>query len=401
MQGRTTPIVATALAVALLSTAGAATASPVTVPSHRSDHVSVGETTTLARGLAGPLRVGIGRGNTAYVSQNFAGQLTSVDRNGTATTLLTSPGIEIGGVSTTKGRVYFTESAGGPDSPDAPFVANLSVLERGEPRVLADLAALETENNYDADNKYGFQDLTENCTAELEEKLPGELLPFLLPHGGDEYSHPYATAVTHSGRYVYVADAGANVIWTVDTRHETVDATVLEPVPTLATPELLASLKEQQQIELPQCVLGSTYNSEPVPTDIEFGPDGLLYLTSLPGIPEDPTLGSVRSFDPRSGDVELVASGLTSPTGLAVDRRGNIFVAELFANRISVITAGTGEAVPLREVVRPADVELDGKYLYATVNAVPDDAGAEPGPGTAPPAPEGILERTRLHYSHR
>ena len=99
--------------------------------------------------------------------------------------------------------------------------------------------------------------------------------------------------------------------------------------------------------------------------------------------------------------MELVASGLTSPTGLAVDRRGNIFVAELFANRISVITAGTEEAVPLREVVRPADVELDGKYLYATVNAVPDDAGAEPGPGAAPPAPEGILERTRLHYSRR
>ncbi|MBG6224298.1 DNA-binding beta-propeller fold protein YncE [Arthrobacter sp. CAN_A2] len=398
MQRNSTPIVAAALAVALLSTAGAATAAPsVTISSHRSGSVTAGDTTELATGLVGPLRVGIGRGNTAYVSQNFAGKLTSVDRSGTATTLLDRPGIEIGGVSTNKGDVYFTESAGGPMSPDVPFVANVSVLEKGTPRVITDLAALETETNFDADNEYGFQDLPADCTDQLTKQVPADVLPFLLPRGGEVYSHPYATAVSHSGRYVYVADAGANVIWTVDTRRETVDATVLEPVPTPVTPALLASLKAQQGIDLPACVLGLTYNSEPVPTDIEFGPDGLLYLTSLPGVPEDPTLGSVRSFDPASGDVELVVSGLTSPTGLAFDRAGNLFVAELFANRISVIAAGTEEAVPFREVTQPADVEVDGKYLYATTNAVP----GEPEAGAPAPAPQGTLERTRLDYDKR
>ncbi|WP_247828334.1 ScyD/ScyE family protein [Arthrobacter antioxidans] len=393
MQGRSMPIVAAALAVALLSTAGAATASPtVTISAHRGGAVTAGDTTELATGLVSPLRVGIGRDNTAYVSQNFAGRLTGVDRNKTATTLLTRPGIEIGGVSIDKGRVYFTESSGGPGSPD-PFVANVGVLEDGEQRELADFAALETENNYDADSEYGFQELPEECAAQL----PKDLLPFLLPHGGEVYSHPYATAASHSGRYVYVADAGANVIWTVDTRRETVDATVLEPVPTPVTPELLVYLKDQQQIDLPGCVVGLTYNSQPVPTDIEFGPDGLLYLTSLPGAPEDPTLGSVRSFDPRSGDVELVVSGLTSPTGLAFDRRGNLFVAELFADRISVIAAGTEEAVPFREVARPADVEVDGRYLYATTNAI----AGNPGPEALPTEPQGTLERTRLDYGRR
>ncbi|MHA7239516.1 ScyD/ScyE family protein [Arthrobacter sp. TMS1-12-1] len=389
MKGRSTPIAAAALAVALLTTAGTATAAPLTISAHRSGTVTAGDTTELATGLLGPLRVGIGRGDAAYVSQNFAGQLTRVKHNGKITTLLDRPGIEIGGVSTRHGEVYYTESVG--DSTEG-FEANLSVLEDGETHVLADFAALETANNYDGGNEYGFQDLTPECTKQL----PEELGSFLLPRGGEVYSHPYATAVSDSGRYAYVADAGANVIWTVDTRRGTVDATVLEPVPTPATPELLAGLAEQG-IVLPECVLGATFNSEPVPTDIEFGPDGLLYLTSLPGVPEDPTLGSVRSLDPESGDVELVASGLTSPTGLAFDRRGNLFVAELFANRISVIAAGSEEAVPFREVTLPADVEVDGRYLYATTNALP------PEPGGAEPAPEpqGTLERTRLEYGRR
>ncbi|BBE21914.1 hypothetical protein MN0502_07970 [Arthrobacter sp. MN05-02] len=78
---------------------------------------------------------------------------------------------------------------------------------------------------------------------------------------------------------------------------------------------------------------------------------------------------------------------------MALDRRGNIFVAELFAGRISVIAAGTDEAVPFLEAVLPADVEIDGKYLYATTNALPG------GPEPAPPA--GVLMRTRLDYSRQ
>lgn len=387
MKGTSTPLVAAALAVALTSTAGAALAAPTSVPSQRSWAVTAGEQTELATGLLGPLRVAIGRGNTAYVSQNFGGQLTSVDRNGALATLVDRPGIEVGGVSTNHGEVYFTESAGGPGSPD-PFVANVSVLEKGTVRILADLAALETANNYDGASSYGFQDLTPECAG----LIAPELAPLALPHGGETYSHPYATAVSNSGRYVYVADAGANAVFTVDTRRNTVSATVLEPVVTVITEQLFASLAEQG-IVLPECVLGATFNSEPVPTDLELGTDGLLYLTSLPGVPEDPTLGSVRRLDPATGVVEVIASGLTSPTGLALDRRGNIFVAELFAGRISVIAAGTTEAVPLLEAVLPADVEIDGKYLYATTNALPS------GPEPAPPA--GVLLRTRLDYSRQ
>jgi YVTN family beta-propeller protein len=380
------PIVAAALAVALASTAGAAVAAPPSTPAStfRSPTVTAADQTELATGLLSPLRMALGRGNSVYVTQNFGGQLTSVQRDGTLSTLVDRPGIEIGGVSTHHGSVYFTESAGGPGSPD-PFVANVGVIEKSAVRVLADLAALESANNYDAGNSYGFQDLSDACSASISP----ELAPLVLPRGGDTYSHPYATAVSNSGRYVYVADAGANTVFTVDTRHETVSAKVLSPVATLVTQELLTALAGQGVV-LPDCVIGATFNAEPVPTDIELGGDGLLYLTLLPGGPEDPNLGSVRRFDPRTGTVDVVASGLTSPTGLALDRRGNIFVAELFAGRISVIPAGTSEAVPLLDAVLPADVEVDGQFLYATTKALPSG-----------PEASGVLVRARLDYGRK
>ncbi|WP_105031097.1 ScyD/ScyE family protein [Arthrobacter ruber] len=395
MRGTRTSIVAAALAVTLTSTAGAAIATSPDPYHDGGRSVTAGESSELATGLLGPLRVAVGRGNTAYVSQNLGGKLTRVDRSGEITTLLDRPGIEIGGVSTRHGEVYFTESSGGPQDPEAPYVANVSVLEDGETRVLADLAALETEYNYDAGNEYGFQGLPAECAS----RIPADLAPIALPHGGEAYSHPYATAVSDSGRYVYVADAGANAIFTVDTRRGSVDATVLEPVPTLVTAELVASLAEQG-FALPECVVGATFNAEPVPTDIEFGPAGLLYLTSLPGTPEAPGSGSVRSFDPRSGDVDVVVAGLNTPTGLAFDRRGNLFIAELFANRILVVPAGTDEAVPFTEAVLPADVEVDGKYLYATTNALPCSPEVVTDP-PCDPAPQGALERTRLEYGRK
>ncbi|OUM41036.1 ScyD/ScyE family protein [Arthrobacter sedimenti] len=397
MKGTSTPIVAAALAVALLSPAGAATAAPGSF--QHSWTVTAGEPDTLATGLVGPLRVAVGRGNTAYVSQNFGGQLTSVDRNGALATLVDEPGIEVGGVSTHHGEVYFTESVGTNPGDLRPLATTVKVIEKGKVRVLADLAALETANNYDEGTTYGFKDLPARCAA----KLPPELAPELLPHPGDINSHPYATAVSNSGRYVYVADAGANAVFTIDTRSNTVTATVLEPVPTLITAELVASISVGLKPSLPECLVGETFIAEPVPTDIEIGPDGLLYLTTLQGSPEDPTLGTVRRLDPATGTEEVITSGLTTSTGLALDRRGNIFVAELYANRISIIPAGTNRAAPLLEAVLPADVEIDGKYLYATTNAVPSDFEEPNGPEAPgdPEAPSGALVRAPLDYSRQ
>ena len=59
-----------------------------------------------------------------------------------------------------------------------------------------------------------------------------------------------------------------------------------------------------------------SYAVEAVPTDVEVGPDGKLYVTSLPGGPEDPSLGAngrVLRIDPATGKVTTVVGGLISP----------------------------------------------------------------------------------------
>ncbi|WP_323519862.1 hypothetical protein, partial [Glaciimonas sp. Cout2] len=56
------------------------------------DGEGTGAPVTLAEGLLGPLSLEVGRHNTVYVSQNFAGELTRVARDGTTATIASAPG---------------------------------------------------------------------------------------------------------------------------------------------------------------------------------------------------------------------------------------------------------------------------------------------------------------------
>ena len=80
-------------------------------------------------------------------------------------------------------------------------------------------------------------------------------------------------------------------------------------------------------VEVPACVAGHEYAFEPVPTDVELGPDGWLYVSSLPGGPEDPSLGArgaVFRVSPWTGHVRLWAEDILSPTGIAVSDSGDV-----------------------------------------------------------------------------
>ena len=83
--------------------------------------------------------------------------------------------------------------------------------------------------------------------------------------------------------------------------------------------------------------MGLDYRFEPVPTDVEIGPDGWLYVSSLPGGPEDGSLGAqgrVYKVNPKSGKVKLVADGFISTVDVAVASNGDVYVAELFTGTI-------------------------------------------------------------------
>ena len=102
-----------------------------------------------------------------------------------------------------------------------------------------------------------------------------------------------------------------------------------------------------------------------MPTDVEVGRDGHLYVTTLPGGPEGPSLGargSVYRVDPWHGRVRRVATGFLGATNLALGRHGEIFVSELFGDRIS--TAHRGGARKLLDVPAPAGLEYRDGRLY-------------------------------------
>jgi len=343
---RTTSAAVGAAVFALLVPMGGAPAAAVTV----SDPI--------IEGLAGPLQLAVGDDGTIYVAQSFSGTLTAVGKKG-VTDLVSLPGRGMEGVDATgKGTVTFTTIGGDEFSITSADVRR--VQPNGKVSMLADTLAFEAANNPDGDVSYGFQGLTQECAESVPSEGPEH--PGGFPYTGIVDSHPYAVALLPDGSRV-IADAGGNDLLRVAANGSISAIAVLPPQPVEVTPEIAAS------VGLPACTVGSSYNFEPVPTDVELGPDGLLYVSLLPGGPEDPSLGargSVYTVDPATGEVAFVAGGFVTATNVAVAPDGTVYVAELFGNQISRVVGTGGE--PVVELPNPAAVEwADGK-LYATVD---------------------------------
>lgn len=323
----------------------------------------------LTAGLVGPLHVSAGRDGSVTVSESFAGRLTRVDPKGNKDVLYESPDWNVAGNDRRDDRTYFLESQGAGPHP-AELAGHVRIIDDddGRQRTLGDFAALETKENSDGETRYGFRHLPEGCEAKLPANMPAS-------YKGEVDSHPYGIAVTEET--IYVADAGANSVVSVDTRSgETKTVAVLPPRPYKITPAAAASNG------LPGCVVGTTYDFEAVPTDVAVGPDGWLYITSLPGGPEDPALGArgaVFKVDPDGEKVKLVADDIMTPTGLALGEKGELYVASLFGGGVLRIDPDSDERTVVLEAGFAADVDLRGGTLYATVNALPGPDGEPDG----------------------
>jgi len=333
-----------------------------------------GTPVTLAEGLLGPLSLEVGRHNTVYVSQNFAGELTRVDRDGTTATIASAPGDEISAVTARKGTVYYARVA-----QDHSAASLRSIAPDGTDTQLADIWAYENAANPDQSNSYGFVDLDPACAAQFDPTRP----PFIpATYMGVVDTHPYSSLALWNG--VYVADAGGNSILHIDWDGTVSTTAVLPPSDPITIDAAMIA-----DTGFPACAAGLDYRFEPVPTDVELGPDGWLYVTSLPGGPEDASLGargSVYRVDPDSGDVELVATGFVGATGLAVSQDdGTIYVAELFGGadgtgQVSVLDPGSDTPSALVAISQPAAIELRHGALYLTTDAFTPDANGAPTP---------------------
>ena len=325
--------------------------------------------TTLAQGLVSPLHVSGGPGKDVSVSQEFQSKLTTFD-NWSSATVYEAPGWDVAGSDYRGSTLYFLESQGaGPEDP-RPLAGSLkSIHGRGTVSTVTDqIGAYETTNNADAGAHYGLSDADvaahPQCVAQLA------ALQFPTSYTGEVDSHPYALTV--AGNVAYVADAGMNAVLAVNLTTGAIrTVAVLPPRPTVISAQAGTSLG------IGACV-GLTYVFEPVPTDVEVGPDGWLYVSSLPGGPEDASLGArgaVFRVAPATGQTQVFVDNLVTPTGLAFDGRGNLYVASLFGPGILKVAAGSHTASLFLSAVMAADVDVSGSTLYATTNALDEDTG--------------------------
>jgi len=312
---------------------------------------------TIAQGLVGPLQIDVGSDGQVYAAQDFIGVLTKVRTDGTTKDLVTYPG-EIAGVASRGYDVAFTGSDGGEDT--APTITFLKLrYANGHVRTVANLLKFEQKHNPDRHQTYGFKGLTPSCADELA-PLVDEIGP--PTYKGIVDSHPYAVANAPGGGW-YVAEAAGNAILHVSRSGKIHVVSVLAPVSVKVTAEVAGGLG------LPDCTIGTTYRFEPVPTDVEVGPHGMLYVSSLPGGPEDASLGArgrVLKINPRTGATWVIGRGFLGATNVAVTPHGKVFVSELFANQISTIRHGW--AKPVISAPSPAGLEWAKGRLYASID---------------------------------
>lgn len=343
LSGLTATSVALGLAVAL-------TAAPAQGAPTVSDPV--------AEGLVTPLQIDVVDGKV-YVAQAFAGLVSKIRRDGTVKNLVKEKGASVGGVAVRDGNVAYTIN-----DDEGKMRAQLKLRKKsGKIRPLADLQSFEEHRNPDKTNTYGFDDLDPYCAAEVPEEIGGE------PYTGLVDSNPYAVA-NRRKRGWYVADAGANAIFSVTKQGRIRTRVVLPPQPT----EITAGAAEA--LGLPECTVGSSYAFEPVPTDVEVARNGDLYVTLLPGGPESPVLGargSVVRIAAGSRATQTVARGFFAATNLALDKKGRVYVTEMFADKVSVVRSGSPRSFV--DLPMPGAIEFSKGRLYVAIGVLDEVSG--------------------------
>jgi hypothetical protein len=346
-------VIAGAAALALAgSTVGAAYTGADAATSHRSKPTIA----VVAKHLVGPLSVAQAPDGTRYWTDSFAGPLYKQAPGGAPTVVFAgAKKAAAEGVSADGGVLRFTT---GDSHNKGGKVWTLDAS--GTPQLIGDTFAYEKKANPDGTFKYGFLKTPKSCLSQL----PKQLGP--PTYSGHKESHPYATAVANG--VTYVADAGANAVVAISPTGVFSTVAALKPV------KLKVTSAAAEANHLPKCTIGKKYAVEAVPTDVEYGPDGQLYVTSLPGGPEDPSFGAngrLLKINPATGKVTTVAGGLLSPTGVAVAPNGDIYIAQLFPGVISKIKAGHSKVKTFAKVPFPAAVEVTPTGLLATANSVP------------------------------
>jgi sugar lactone lactonase YvrE len=354
------------------------------------------DTKVVTDDLVGPLSLALGERGDVYVAQTFKNTLSKVDHRGNIKDLRSlgdSEHRELTGVDYRNGSTYHLENTSNAETMNSVTSHVVRTDHKGKRTVVSkDLAAYERRHNPDRKSSYGFQDLRSSCRADVakvEKALGG--LP-LNEYTGIQDSHAYQLRV-HQGT-IYVADAAGNTVLKVDERTGNISTVAVIPAAKVkvnaehraylqdAVNDALKGMAEETgkpapKVTVPECILGSEYRSEPVPTDVDRGNDGRLYVSTLGGgLGEAFPLSKVYRVSESSGHVRVVADGMLGATGLDVASNGTIYVAEMFGAEVSSVKPGSTRArTVLDDIGMVSDVEVDGRDLYATTVDLESGAG--------------------------
>jgi len=313
------------------------------------------EVTTLSTAYVDPTQLAV-RGDRVLVTDGR--RLTEVGRSRALAQV--ASGGDVAGVALGPGTAYAYGSSnrGRTDT-------RLTIV--GSRTVVARLSAHERRYNPDRRVVYGVQGASK-CVRDAFKALDGGAAAYT----GRVGSHP--AAVANSGANWYVADSVGNDVLRVYASGQVRTIAVLPRQPFTFTRRVVTGLG------MPSCVVGARYQGEPAPTDVEVGPDGMLWVTTLPQLYDLGQPGSLYRIDPRTGSVRRFATGFQGATNVAVTASGKIFVAERLSGRVAAVRS-SGRWSTYLALPGVLGLEAVGETLYASV-AAPESMGVRTGPGT-------------------
>jgi len=283
---------------AAVLTAAACSVALVSTPAMAEKDGSTGDPIrVVARGLEGPFELSQ-RGGRLYVMEAGAGQLSRVNvRTGRTTAVVTGLGeTTVTGATPVGKKFALVTGEADADQPAGPYPGSSVLVARAghRARVLADLKAYELKHNPDGQAQF-------------------------TPDGqpvNDSLSNPYyVLADRYRKGSVLVADGGANDVLRVN-RYGRVSTFFVLPNVNTGACKGLANNDPQH----PGC--------DGVPTGLAYGPGNTLYVSALTS--EVPGEGRIYVLNATTGKLKRVITGLSGPTGVAVDRRtGTVYASEL------------------------------------------------------------------------
>lgn len=329
---------------------------------------------TLSTDVLAPFQIAVDRGKV-YVADGATSQVSRIDKK-KLTVLVQGPQPgEVAGLDVIDGGrtiAYTTTDYSNGNT-------TLTIQRKGRADVVADLSGYEQQHNPDGKVTYGLQHTASTDCAAGQAWL-GDATGVPATYQGVVDSHPYAVVSLGHGWWA-VADAAGNDILAVSPTGTVRTMALLPRQMSTLTKDALSALGAPDEA---MCLTGKTYAFEPVPTDVERGKWGGLYVSTLPGGPEDPSLGargSVYTVNPWTGKSHRMATGFLGATNLAVAGDGTAYVTELFGGKITKVN-WWGRTSTFKKVDSPLAVEVHGNTVYAATMGSMDDEGNPTGPGS-------------------